>query len=85
MATIVHLYLRTEAEGLVVHIGQSPVVCQAYLHDHLVWTWEDWTHSFTSHGLCQPPFQHASGESTSATTQMEGFVWSSYMYMALQM
>ena len=25
------------------------------------------------------------GENTSATTQMEGFMWSSYMYMALQM
>ena len=41
-----------------------------------------WT---VSHGLCQPPFQHAPGENTSATTQMEGFMWSSYMYMALQM
>ena len=58
---------------------------EAYLHDHLVWTM-DWTQSFASHGLCQPPFQHAPGENTSATTQMEGFfMWSSYMYMALQM
>ena len=57
---------------------------EAYLHDHLVWT-RDWTQSFASHGLCQPPFQHAPGENTSATTQMEGFMWSSYMYMALQM
>ena len=57
---------------------------EAYLHDHLVWT-RDWTQSFASHGLCQPPFQHAPGENTSATIQMEGFMWSSYMYMALQM
>ena len=59
---------------------------EAYLHDHLVWT-RDWTKSFASHGLCQPHFQHAPGENTSATTQMEGFMWSSYMYMymALQM
>ena len=65
MATIVHLYLRTEAEGLVVHTGQSPVVCQerrlTYGPPGL-----DWTQSFASHGLCQPPFQHAPGESTSA-------------------
>ena len=45
-----------------------------------IWT-RDCTQSFASHGLCQPPFQHAPGENTSATTQM----WSSYMYMALQM
>ena len=34
---------------------------EAYLHDHLVWT-RDWTQSFASHGLRQPPFQHAPGE-----------------------
>ena len=28
---------------------------------------------------------HLHGENTSATTQMEGFIWSSYMYMALDL
>ena len=74
--------------GLVVHIAQTPVVCQERRLTYMT-TWygpcRDWTQSFASHGLCQPPFQHALGESTSATTQMEGFMWSSYMYMALQM
>ena len=49
--------------GLVVHIAHTSCLPgeEAYLHDHLVWT-RDWTQSFASHGLCQPPFQHAPGE-----------------------
>ena len=57
---------------------------EAYLHDHLVWT-RDWTQSFASHGLCQPPFQHAPGEKLQQQLKWKALCGLAICTMALQM
>ena len=88
MATIVHLYLRTEAEGLVVHTGQSPVVCQERRLTYMTtWYGPGRTGLKVLHLMdcaSHPSNMHLV-KALQHPTQMEGFVWSSYMYMALQM
>ena len=88
MATIVHLYLRTEAEGLVVHTGQSPVVCQERRLTYVTtWYGPGRTGLKVLHLMdcaSHPSNMHLV-KALQHPTQMEGFVWSSYMYMALQM
>ena len=88
MATIVHLYLRTEAEGLIVHTGQSPVVCQERRLTYVTtWYGPGRTGLKVLHlmNCASHPSNMHLVKALQHPTQMEDFVWSSYMCMALQM
>ena len=80
--------LPSEAEGLVVHTGQSPVVCQERRLTYMTtWYGPGRTGLKVLHLMdcaSHPSNMHLV-KALQHPTQMEGFMWSSYMYMALQM